>query len=548
MAPSAVDSASILNGLSSTASLKNWSSAGIPSFDFDADESTVLTEDFFGSSPCQTSTRVEATSDVQLPLTVVEGQEKHFYPNFQTNVIVHSDGHGWGTPNYNDELENDALIDTYYARLHNAHPFVAPRKLTRLNRTLLPPQLKSVMRFAASHFTSGRPQDNLQKAAESVTSELFPSSGFKVQGLMLFGISLFAKGEQGRAVDIFDRAIDLALDLGMNTDSFSTSHGMGNPIIEESWRRTWWDLYMIDGILASLNSIHHPFRLQNVQNDVLLPCEEYDYAQCNPISPPRSQCDFSERNFAAETYDYSSMAYKIEAVRLMGNVLATGKDDFATSNEQVEALDASLANFILSLPSNKRHIVERDGKVDEVLFSAHNIIDCALIMLHRPRSDLTIIRNHYPTPCTREEAVRLPLSVHEIHTSKAINAANSISTATALRVPLAAHSPCFICVISLAAVVHLPAYAMENSGDRASAIKERLQLTVSALNSIGEVWHSAKIAKSQLSQFTREVFALAKEFKQVEAQPQQTDIESLMDDRSWLDDLSLLRDGATALS
>ena len=319
--------------------------------------------------------------------------------SYQDGNVALKAGHPFETPRPPNSAEAgaDALIDMYYSKFNGGHPFLVPRKLLRMKPTLYPPYLKTTMQFVASHFLLGHTQGSLRIAAESILSAQIAENGHKVQGLMLFGMSLFARFEQDSALTVFNRAIDLALSLGMNSKNFALNHGVGNPIIEESWRRTWWELYMVDGILASLNSVQHVFRLQNIQTDVPLPGEEINYAQCQPTHTLRSQSDFLDRSFAMESYPYSSMAYKIEAVRLMGKVVRVG---FATSDEQVEGLDTNLASFALSLPPNKRHIVERGGTVDEVLFSTHNIIDCALIMLHRPRSSLPFIRNHYPTQHT----------------------------------------------------------------------------------------------------------------------------------------------------
>jgi hypothetical protein len=534
--------------------LGDWSSPALPGFNFAVNENAFSMENLLGGasfephgaapeSPCQTGTGLEGMSNVGKSLSTNNEQDKELirsYYNGAANPTAgkHSEARSSGAGG-----DIDALIDIYFANFNNGHPFLIPRMLHRMKPAFLSPQLKTVMQFVASHFVPGFSQRNLRNEAEIITSDRIPKDGHKVQGLMLFGMSLYARLEQQPALAVVNQAIDLALDLGMNCNSFSLKHGMDNPIIEESWRRTWWDLYMMDGILASLNSVQHPFRLQHVQTDVPLPCEELDYAQCRPMPPPRTQSDFLGRTFAVDTYEYSSMAYKIEAVRLSGNVLTLGKDVLASSDEQVEGVDASLASFILSLSLHKRHIVERDGKVDEVLFSAHNIINCALIMLHRPRSNLVFIRNHYPTPCTRREAIGTPLSAYEIHTSQAVKAANAISNATAMRTALAMHDPCFICAIALAAVVHLPAYSIEANRHRSGVIKERLQLTISALNSIGETWPLAKAVRMQISQFAREIsgsHAAATGSSQAGAQIQQIDIDSLMDDQTWLDDVSYL--------
>jgi hypothetical protein len=57
-------------------------------------------------------------------------------------------------------------------------------------------------------------------------------------------------------------------------------------------------------------------------------------------------------------------------------------------------------------------------------------------------------------------------------------------------------------------MVQLPAYTLETSLAAASAIKERLQLAVSALTTMGEVWPMAKMVKVQVSQYAREVLTI----------------------------------------
>ena len=438
-------------------------------------------------------------------------------------------------------IANDILVDSYYANFNGAHPFIIPQRLYRTKPSFLPPILKTVIQFVASHFIPNSSQDSLRDAAQNITSDQIPADGYKVQGLILFGMSLFARCEQENALAVVDQAINLALNLGMNSKNFAISHGMGDKIIEESWRRTWWELYMVDGILSSLNSVHHLFRLQNVQSDVPLPCEEPDYARGKITALLRSQNDFMNRTFAAEEYDYSSLAYKIEAVRLLGQVVNISIDVLSPTDEQVESLEASLANFTLSLPSSKRHSIYPSSQCDEILFSAHNLIDSALISLHRPRSSLTFVQNHYPTACTRPEATRTPITAYDLHTAKALSAANSISKAIALRTVLSKHSPCFICATLLSAIVHLPAYSIEIDTDRANAMKERLQLTINALNAIGEIWPMARAAKAQISQFARDVFAgqaMSMERIQAEERIRTIDIESMMGDQTWLDELA----------
>ncbi|KAI9873559.1 MAG: hypothetical protein M1823_007891, partial [Watsoniomyces obsoletus] len=106
---------------------------------------------------------------------------------------------------------------------------------------------------------------------------------------------------------------------------------------------------------------------------------------------------------------WSSFAYAIEAMYIMGAVFNLGTDTFAITDPQVEAVDASISSFLLSLPPSKREVTSLDGHTDETLLMAHMVINWASILIHRPRSSLTFIRNHYKTICThRFSAAGLP--------------------------------------------------------------------------------------------------------------------------------------------
>ena len=255
--------------------------------------------------------------------------------------------------------------------------------------------------------------------------------------------------------------------------------------------------------------------------------------------------EMADRVFAETPFNFSSGAYKVEATRIMRKVLALEANSFNVMNAQVETIDASIQSFLLSLPLHFREVVERDGKVDEVLFTAHMIIQWASIALHRPRSNLTFLHNHYRTACSSEESVGIPALSFQSHAAKAIRAANAISKLTAIQTAPALHTPCFACVIALSATVHLLAYTSQTNQ---SDIKERLHLSVSALAAIGEVWPLASIVRAQVAQFAREAFKAAslpaeitapEDLPAIAEAPRQEefDLENMVNDDSWLNEL-----------
>jgi hypothetical protein len=404
-----------------------------------------------------------------------------------------------------DQESND-LIDVFYKHFHPAHPFVAPKRMYLSKPGLLPDVLKAVMRFLGGQYLPKANLKALRNAAATILSEKVPEDGFKVQGLLLFAIASFARYEQSQGMHALDLAIQLALRLGMNRQLFAITNGQNNPTLQESWRRTWWTLFIINGLVTAIGGQEQPFRLHDVYCDVPMPgpCEDYEDCVSNP--KPRSISEFRNRTFSEDPYRWSSFTYAIEAMYIMGAVFSLGPDTFAITDPQVEAVDASVSNFFLSLPPSKRDVTGPDGRTDETLLVAHMIINWASILIHRPRSSLTFIRNHYKTTCTmRSEAAGLPALAYAAHTSKTIRAANALVSLASIPRPLSYCTPILMCGITTAATVHLPAYALADRQDTAVAIKERLQLSISALGSFAEVWPRANVAKSQVASFAREV-------------------------------------------
>ena len=412
---------------------------------------------------------------------------------------------------------SDALVDTYYTRFHAAHPVALPRKMFIKNPQLVPDYLKAIMRLIGSRYVSGFARDALHRESCQVLQVNVPDSGFKVQGLLLLAMHSFACLDQDTGNAALGGAIDTALRIGMNRSDFPPDGEIQDPVIKESWRRTWWELYVVAALISALYaSDQHASKILIAEISTSLPgsCEEYN--ACRPLNILRNLNEMQDRAFIDDGYDYSSFAYKVEAARILYSALQLGRDHFVISDSEIDAVDASLANFLVSLPATKRSVVHRSGLVDETLFFAYMINHFTSIIVHRPRSGLAFIRNHYPTVCTKVQMAAVGGLEYESHTTKALQAANAVSNLAALRTPLANHTPCFSCSIAAAATVQLPAYLIEDSNPSAQGLKERLQLALGALNSIADVWPMASVVRSQLLNFARETFIRPSQSPQAE--------------------------------
>jgi hypothetical protein len=77
-----------------------------------------------------------------------------------------------------------------------------------------------------------------------------PPNGFTVQTLLLTAIALHCDDEMERGREVLDRAIYLALELRMNSREFANMER--DPVLAESWRRTYWGLFVTDSQFAGI--------------------------------------------------------------------------------------------------------------------------------------------------------------------------------------------------------------------------------------------------------------------------------------------------------
>lgn len=178
-------------------------------------------------------------------------------------------------------LESDALIDSYYKNFHTFHPFLLPRKhLLRLSKdptTLvnLDPVI-AVMRFVGHIHAAHEWSLPLKEHGESRIAQPSASGPYVVQARFLYSIALFWHNYKAESRKEMDAATGLAVELGMFRQEFAAEHGAGDPVLAESWRRTWWMLFVVDayyaGTLGTMN-----FTVVDVEATVDLPCEDAEY-------------------------------------------------------------------------------------------------------------------------------------------------------------------------------------------------------------------------------------------------------------------------------
>lgn len=181
---------------------------------------------------------------------------------------------------YTVDPKSHQLLDLYYRHFHNAHPFILPQTFFNHRLTTTSPATKRlvlVMQYIGSFYHPASHKDKLRgRVQDELSQGAAGESGYEVQFLLLSAGVLHWCDEWTQARETLDLAIGKALQIGMNRREFAEVHGEGLPVLEESWRRTWWMLYVMDANFAVVRH-RKSFWLRDIDSTVDLPCEEAEY-------------------------------------------------------------------------------------------------------------------------------------------------------------------------------------------------------------------------------------------------------------------------------
>jgi hypothetical protein len=185
-------------------------------------------------------------------------------------------------------LGPETATQAFYHYFYNSHPFCLPEpRLLELFKDRQAPLLEYAVQFLGSSYIPSMPAEMYKEALNRhISNGNYPRDAFSVQALMLFAIGLHAHNEVPRAAQIFIAAQTLTLELGLHRMEFALMHGGGDPQLEESWRRTWWSMYTVNGMMTAVNP-GVQFKLKDIVTDVPLPCENDQYfSGVSHILPP----------------------------------------------------------------------------------------------------------------------------------------------------------------------------------------------------------------------------------------------------------------------
>ncbi|KAK0621461.1 hypothetical protein B0T17DRAFT_291385 [Bombardia bombarda] len=402
----------------------------------------------------------------------------------------------------------EKCFEAFYHYFHAGHPFVLPKEyLLRLLKEGSTPNLDVLMaaiRYVGSLYIEKAGPARATLLDEAVRLCYLPTTakdGFLIQALLLIIVGYDGSCEQARARELLADCERLAIEIDLNKREFATMHGHGNPVLEESWRRTWWDLYVCDGMIAGVHRVTN-FLLFDIAADVGLPCEEHQYL-IGHIPSPMCMEDFDDQIFSGEDREFSSFTYRIAAARNLGRFMRMPNAMFPDS-ESVARVEALLTNWRIHLPDSKRDDLNKSCQLDEMMFQAHFITHACTIMLHQPLSQLDTSPVQAVTSCAPHRPVPSG-DVFNEHTRHTITAACEISKMVTQAVPILSHTHFFTCVLTLSSIVHLSKWAIYFIEDEED-LRQYIRLNIGALDKLSKVWKAANTAWGQVKGTAQDIY------------------------------------------
>ncbi|KAM5345352.1 hypothetical protein ACJ41O_011214 [Fusarium nematophilum] len=404
----------------------------------------------------------------------------------------------------------ERCLDSFYRHFHAAHPFTLPKEfLLRIAKETALEPLLAAMRWVGSLYIDSCPHraSFFQEARRLAYEPNRSKDGFLVQALMLLLIGLDGQGHQDKAREILSDAERIAIHIGLNTRPFATLHGRGMPVLEESWRRTWWDLYVVDGMIAGVHRSTN-FLLFDIPSDAALPCEERQYLS-GDIPQPMYLEDMEDSDFSGEDREFSSFAYRVQCARNLGKFMRV-PPIFGPDDENLARIETLLTNWRLHLPESKRDALYKDGRLDEMMFQAHMMTHATSILLHQPHSQLDSSSTRPVNSCAPHAPVPSGDAFNS-HTKHTIQSASEISKLITHRVPLLSHTHFFTCVVTLSSIVHLSKWALFFVPHDDDNLRQQIRLNIGALSKLSLVWANADRAGQQVKGVAQEIYRVKKQ-------------------------------------
>ncbi|KAK8001329.1 hypothetical protein PG991_013551 [Apiospora marii] len=378
----------------------------------------------------------------------------------------------------------------------------------RQDRSEEPDWLRMFVETPSSQHPQSEDSYNAMSGVSTSGSSGIPKSPtpspFMVQCHLLYSITLYWSDERPRAYEQLNAAIDMAVELGMNHRSFAAEHGAGDAVLDESFRRTWWQLLSVEASTAATDR-SFSFRVCEIETTVDLPCEEDEYEN-EAIPTPRTWDDYCVRELETEGPGYSSFAHLVGAYRSITSALKSIPPLTKPHGSAlvIQEIDTVIDGWLHLLPESKREVMSESGEIDELMFQAHMLVHTATLTVHRPFSKLLFHPLETMSSCTTypsdEHIAKESLIVHTTRCLRAIEAQVRLLALPAERF---SHTPFIVCMVTTGAIPLLSACRTIFSDEKLAVGRNQLRLIIGCLKALAETWPRA-------ARYVREIQELAR--------------------------------------
>ncbi|PLB43498.1 hypothetical protein P170DRAFT_54263 [Aspergillus steynii IBT 23096] len=406
------------------------------------------------------------------------------------------------------------FLDAYYSNFHNAHPFLTSyRHFLDFNDTnaqslicLLP-----VVHYIGSLYVNDGSSTWLKQAAlkQLGTMDLpissLPLDGYTTLAFLLMAIAAYGQDDRAQARLLLNRGMQMAIDVGMNRRSFASAEP--DPVWAESWRRTYWGLYITDVIIAGL---WHETNIGfcDKESDVDLPSDDVALEQ------PRTIEQYEIRDFEDKVPIFSSFTYLIDLVKIAHSVLhlSSHRED---RNTAVTNADTMLFAWKLHLPVEKQSVVKEDGRVDHIMFHAHILWQSLVLTIHQPLSrfnrnyNANYEDNSLISPSSSSDDSLWEDQSERLHTRRTLDAVTATMNLCALPIPIVQQSPLTVNCVALSTMASMMEYQSMLSSSHPPT-RDKVRLGIAILNQFAQVWAIGVNTSSRMKKMAREVFTMVR--------------------------------------
>lgn len=406
------------------------------------------------------------------------------------------------------QINADRLLELFYENCWPAMPIVLPYhhlQQRRMNENNGLEGLLLVLKYIGSIYAPWTPSEPyLTAAIHALDSPSLTHTPFAVQALMLLGITQYHMNMKQEGQKRHDLAVSIAIALRMNEKEFAHGYGESNPVLEESWRRTYYMLYVTDQNFAIMsNSL--VYTLATISNYVDLPCDD-EYYEAGQIPSVVSWQDYEDREFAEVEIVFSSIVYLYDMARIVSNVITAYLQTGNLGEAMSDPFDTKLAVWTSLLPACKRDSLRQHGRgLDEVMFTAHMIGLIMTVTLHRPFSSLTLNPEELatvaflsPTPC-----VAPPRQGWAAHTARVLKALEMQTKLLAIPCTVERHNVFTMCMSAQLAAAEISACTNLLEDHALSIARDRVRLSIGFLNAMGSFWTLGKLMAKEVRAIAR---------------------------------------------